>query len=885
MRTYILILFLAIGLLAVITGANAVTPGVLSSGSLGPAVGFFPGTQNKSTGGQKKQATKPGTKNATGKQKPAATTGKSKPSATTSGPVHSKAGMIAANQVDTFKLQVTPLVKFFESSLNFLADKRNPVNEKKTIITQSYLKWCWDEEVQVEDDLDENRLVPLHKDMPAYLSDVDFFFKQARFIYDVQDVSVETDARGLTYFKVTANRNLKGLTVNGDSVNSNKVRYLEINFDSVKQQLKIVSIYTTKLNEKEEMRIWWNTLPVAWKSILGNGKKAGDIDLASIESFNDTVAMVAGAPVPVDGNAFYQALSGVVNSAYVNLAGNRGIGDLGPLYKLSDLKALNLAGTGVSDLMPLRNLNNLTELNLSGTGVTTLDPLRYCSNITRLNISATAVSDLSVVPTYQALETLDISGTPVSSIALLEGMTHLKELNISNTAIQDLTPVAGLVTLEEFNFSGTRVTDLNPLQSLKSLKTLEFDSTEIRDLSPLKDLANLQTVSCNNSGVKQQEALKFLTVHPTTSLLYATKPLTEWWRSMTPDWRNTFNLTMELSDPPTPGQLHVLVLTDSINITGRLAITSLYPLQKLVLLRNLQCQSTGITGFDPLSGLKALTTINAANTKVNKVQPLSGCTALEILNIDNTQVADLTGLEGLKSLQLIFADNTPLDDKDALAFADRNPVCTLVYQTYENETWWQSLNTTWKEIFIKAINSSGNPDKIQLEKIAGLRKVTISENFQVADLRPLTHLKRLAELEFSGTTVSDLSPLAQISSLKALRCPKNPISDLTPVKDLPALTEIDFSNTLVNDLETIQNMVQLSVLKFNGTQIKNLKYLEKLVNLTVLEFYNTKVGNISVLDGMKRLVTVRMFNTSVSEKRAEQFRQTHPDCEVVFYKK
>jgi hypothetical protein len=67
--------------------------------------------------------------------------------------VKSRAGMIAANKIDTFKLQVIPLVKFFESSLNFLADPRNAVNEKQTIISQSYLKWCWDEEVQIEDDL------------------------------------------------------------------------------------------------------------------------------------------------------------------------------------------------------------------------------------------------------------------------------------------------------------------------------------------------------------------------------------------------------------------------------------------------------------------------------------------------------------------------------------------------------------------------------------------------------------------------------------------------------------------------------------------------------------------------------------------------------------
>ncbi len=887
MRNHLLILLmiLATGCWITASGAHLQSAGAAPAKKTDNTLALNVVQQNKSTGGQKKTTTTTGNKGATQKQKSQKSGVKPKSTTSTTVPAHSKAGMIAANKVDTFKLQVTPLVKFFESSLNFLADKRNPVNEKKTIITQSYLKWCWDPEVQVEDDLDENRLVPLHKDMPAYLSDVDFFFRQARFSYDIQDVAVETNAQGLTYFKVTANRNLKGLTVNGDSVNSNKVRYLEINFDSVKQQLKIVSIYTTKLNEKEEMRNWWNQLPVAWKSILGNGKQAGSTDLAKIESYNDTLALVGGISTPINGDEFYQAISAVVHAASVDLSGNRDIMNLDPLNKMSDLKSVDISGTGISDLMPLRNLNNLTDLNLSGTAVISLDPLRYCSNLTRLNLSATGVTDISVIPTYQALELLDLSGTPVSSLTPLEGMTRLKNLNISSTAVPDLLPIAGLVSLELLDFSGTPVTDLTPLKNLSSLKSLTFDSTAIRSLAPLKDLKNLEHVSCNNSKVGQQEAFAFLKEHPGTSLLYATKPLTEWWRSMTSDWRNTFNLAMELSNPPTPEQLHLLILIDSVNIAGRLAITSLYPLQKLTLLRNLQCQSTGISNFEALSLLTRLKIINAANTKVNKTDALSGCTALEVLNIDNTQVADLTGLDGLKSLRLIFADNTPLDDRDALAFADRNPDCTLVYQTFENETWWQSLNPAWKEIFLKSIDLTGNPGKVQLEQIASSRKLTITENFQIADLRPLTHLKRLTELEFSGTAVSDLTPLARVSRLKALRCPKNPISDLSPVKELPGLTELDFSNTLVNDLEAIQNMVQLSVLKFNGTQIKNLKYLEKLVNLTVLEFYNTKVGNINVLEGMNQLVSVKMFNTNVSEKRAEQLRQTHPNCEVVFYKK
>ena len=81
-------------------------------------------------------------------------------------------------QLEAFRQQSSQLVKFFEGTLNFLADKSNPVKEKKTIITESYLKYFWDAKVQVEDDLDENRKVTLYKDIPAYLTDVDFFFKK-----------------------------------------------------------------------------------------------------------------------------------------------------------------------------------------------------------------------------------------------------------------------------------------------------------------------------------------------------------------------------------------------------------------------------------------------------------------------------------------------------------------------------------------------------------------------------------------------------------------------------------------------------------------------------------------------------------------------------------
>ena len=60
-----------------------------------------------------------------------------------------------AEQIEAFRTQSSALVKFFEGTLNFLADKKNPVKEKEIIINDSYLKFFLDNKVQIEDDLDE----------------------------------------------------------------------------------------------------------------------------------------------------------------------------------------------------------------------------------------------------------------------------------------------------------------------------------------------------------------------------------------------------------------------------------------------------------------------------------------------------------------------------------------------------------------------------------------------------------------------------------------------------------------------------------------------------------------------------------------------------------
>ena len=794
-----------------------------------------------------------------------------------------KPGALPADKIDALRDNATQLVKFFESTLNFLADKKNSVQDKQVIINDSYLKFFWDSEVQIEDDLDTH-LVPLYKDVQAYLTDVDFFFKQAKFTYNVQDLSVMTNELGNTFFKVTCNRNITGINLNGDNVNTNQVRYVEINYDEKNQQLKIVSIYTTKLNEKDDMRNWWNSLSQGWQQKLGKDiQLGGGVILGTVTSYNDTAAIINGQKTVIDQDAYYKALTQIMGMTKIDLSGDVTISDLSPLSKLSALQDVNLALTPVSDLMPLRNLNSLLQLNISYTGVTSLEPLQYCTHITQLFLRGCQMSDIGLVVNFPNLEDLDLSNTQVTSLAPISDLDSIDDLRLSGTPVSDLAPIAGLTNIELLNISSTNVKSIDALQNMSKLRILQADSTGISSLKALDNMPSLQRIYCDYTSLSKSDAISFMLKHPHTFLVFESAELAKWWSGMNTDWQNLLSHFTQLSNPPGKEQLHQLILIDSLNITGRMNIKSLDPVSMLSLLRVLYASSTSVSDISPLKSLINLQILYLDNTSVSSLQPLSTMANLKVLSIQNTPVSDLSFLYGMKDLAFVYADNSQVVLKDANVFLDKDPGCLLIYQTFENNNWWKGLTKAWQDVFLAALELKGAPDKLQLQQIANLDELAFRENFSISDLTPLQKLSRLENLSFTGTTVKDLTPLSTMLTLESLICGKNPITDLTPLAALHKLKDLDFSNSQVEELMPIQNMTQLENLKFNGTPVKRLKYLVNLTGLKVLELYNTKISSLDELENMRQLESLKIFNTKISAKRVDKFKLTHPKCEVVFY--
>jgi Leucine-rich repeat (LRR) protein len=403
------------------------------------------------------------------------------------------------------------------------------------------------------------------------------------------------------------------------------------------------------------------------------------------------------------------------------------------------------------------------------------------------------------------------------------------------------------------------------------------------DLAPLDGLVELKRIYCDKSLVKYEMAQSFMQKNPSTLVIFESDQLTRWWASIPDEWRKILTYYTRLDEKPSKEQLHRLSATDSINISGRSSITSLAPLEIFRKLRRLECASSGISDLSPLKNLTDITEINISSTKVSSIDPLAGLTKMTLLNMDNTKVSDLDPLSKLPDLTMIYADNTGVTLDEATRFSEQNPDCLVIFQTYENTNWWKNLSEAWKKVLLDQIGISGVPDKISLQKIANLEKLEVSENFQITNLQPLLHLSRLREISLTDTPITSLDVLGQMKQLRIIRVTKNPVSDLTPIAGLTGLQELDISNTQVEKLDPIQNLTNLETLKFSGTPVKNLKYLARMIHLKVVEMYNTRVSSLDVLEPMTNLKSLKIFNTKISEKKVGKFKESHPECEVIFY--
>ena len=835
-----------------------------------------------------------------------------------------KNNTLTKEELANYEVEIQKMVHYLQETLNFIGDPEQTAQEKEIIFTQSYTKIFEDDKVQIEDDLDTKRSTSLSKDVQAYLKDIDFFFRSVQFTFDIQSISNLTKQDGSPYFKVTLNRKLVGQTVTNDSINEVKNRFIEINLDKKNNDLKIASIYTTKINERQSLRYWWNAMPSAWKNCFGDGINILDtIPLKSVMLINENDFIYSYPVFAVPGDEsvvsdwketivktgldeLYAQLKTLSQTQHIDVSDVKTITTLDPLAELSDLVTLDISGTNVNDFTPLRNANKLKVLRAADTRINDLMPLKYDLMLEELNIANTDVEDLSTLEVLNRLEKLNIDNTPINNILVLEHcpeltyfsaegcrinnlatigkLDKLVALNVSNTRVKDLTPIGNLKALQSLKISSTGVSSLKALGELENLKELFCSNTSVSDLTPLQHHRRLSKIYCDNTRIDVHQASAFSKENPFTLVIYDTNALEQWWDNLPIYWKAVFSQQIQLSDSPTTEQLHEVINMTSLDLSGNSYIQNLIPVSRLTNLVNLNIANTEITRLDALTGMTNLENISLENTYVSDLKPLAGMYRLKTLNINNTPITNLSALAEDIHLETILANNTAVSPNEVNRLKETLRDVIVVYQTEALQQWWDGLDDQWKDIFREHVACEDYiPSDLDLQKMNDLKQLVIEQETPIQSLEPIRNFHWLEKVNVIGQGIRDIEPLENKPYLSELLLQNNPITDLSPLEKDTLLTVLNIENTQVFDLGSLEDMIHLRVLNASGTLIKSLKPLSKMNELEELLINNTNVKTITPIENLPALKLLKIYNTKVKNKTVTALQQKRFDLNIVYY--
>jgi Leucine-rich repeat (LRR) protein len=778
--------------------------------------------------------------------------------------------------------QVREMVVFLEYLLNTVGGVGTPARDKEVVITESYSRIFRDSQVQVEDDLDEGRSVSTNKDVTAYLKDVHFFFKDVKFEFIIDYIREQGTADGQVVYLVGLTRNLKGITADGKTINNTLPRFIEVNYNPATQDLKIVSVYTHPIDEKAALISWWNDLSFEWQKILTRELPEGE---------------------RMDSLPFQQ-MKAITACQSLDLSYNPYVQDFSPLARLTQLKKLNLEGTHISDLTSIRNLTELTDLNLAGTNVNSIEALRYANKLQRLDVSRTPIQDIWVVQKFPDLRSLNISRTrvvditplkdtgelsqlnlsssQVSNFAPLSGVTSLAELDLSNTTIQSLSDLGGLKQLTVLRFDSTQIRDITPLGRLEKLRELSMNHTVVENLDPLKKLPQLEKIYCDQSSITRTQAESFMAGKPGVLVIVDSKDWSLWWDALPEEWQSVLRQLVALTSKPGKEDFAKISLIDSIHIGGNSSIRDLTPLQMLLKLRVLLAGKSAISDLSPLSNHRDLELLDISDTQVRDISVLKSFSKLKTLVADNSMIQYMDVLTGLPSLVKVYADNTPIHEFLVQEFLEKNPKCLVIYKSSFLERWWLGLSESWKDAFQRLVPLRPHRRREDLHFLVEMESVEF-KNENISDLTPLKAFVRLKSLSISNTTVTDLSPLMAIPSITTLHVANNPIRTIEPVKLMPNLTALDISNTAIRDLRPVASLVHLRRFNCSGTPVSRIHAIERLKYLEYVDLSNTNVSRLDALKGLPLKMLI-CYNTGLSKRKIEAFKQSNPECRVVYYR-
>lgn len=182
-------------------------------------------------------------------------------------------------------------------------------------------------------------------------------------------------------------------------------------------------------------------------------------------------------------------------------------------------------------------------------------------------------------------------------------------------------------------------------------------------------------------------------------------------------------------------------------------------------------------------------------------------------------------------------------------------------ETFELRSWWNGLNDTWQELFLREIDKIGKkPTDEDLIRIINLEQFE-GDHYPIGDagLKPLTKLKRLKVVSVASSHISTIAPLAELDSLVSVNLAAIPIDNIDALTGHKSLEEVYIQQTLVSDLDPLKGKEQLQVIVFSETKVSSLSPIMDLPLLSIV-----------------------VMSDKVPQDQMDIFVRKHKDCDISY---
>ena len=836
---------------------------------------------------------------------------------------------LSSQEIETYKKEVGQLISFLEYSLNTIGSAQSSKRQKNIIITQSYKKIFRDSEVQIEDDLAPYRSTVTNKDVESYLQDIDFFFNDASFDLELEEIEHSINDFDQHYFLAKLSRTLKGKTVEGNTIENTQPRFIEVNLDAIQRELKIASIYSTKVNELAGVNTWWNNLPIDWKLLFADQIKVDkNLTMRDVLRVNtglklgdtlflpkrDTVNVISSVKLPeildseilplvdstyllshidtfiLENPQTFTDIKGLLDLREIDLSSS-GLTDLSPLSKMTRLRKLNISQNPISDLNPIKSLTLLKSIDFSQTQVSDLSPVQFAPSIQEIFANGTRVKDLLPIQYLNDLQIVDLSETPVrdltpllnsrsirklsldgSQVASLDALSRLDQLeflNISNTRISQLSSIATLPNLNSLEINGTAITTLEGIAGLNALEKLSCENTKISSLEPLLELPRLTNVYCDKTPITEKKALDFMRKKAGVVVTYKSDDLIDWWKGLSTPWKQAIGAKELILSQPSKATLQSLANRTELDLSDNTAIEDLSPLKAFSNLEILLLDNTPISSLEALSELKEIRILSFENTQINSLEPLVELENLEEVNGRKSLVRSLGPLKGMLRLHKLQLDESGINDISPLM-----GLAELGLLSCENT----SINKEQVLTFLET-----NPDCTVLFHGQELRTwwedlpenwkqifgAQISFSGAMPSTEELHQIEMLPQLKVEGmSSLVNLEPITSLQRLKALTLTRTQVAVLTPLAQLPNLQRLSCTEGPLRSLAPLIDLRNLEYLEVGNTPIETLEPIKGLQNLQHLGCSGTQIRDIKIVSGLSNLQSIDISNTRIKSLKS-----------------